>query len=68
MVEVTFPFKHLTIDLTINLFVDVSIDVAVDKVGGKTLLPLITKKQRDILNTCGLSTDDLPVCLDTISV
>lgn len=35
---------------------------------GKRLLSPITKKQRDILNTCGLSTDDLPTWLDSVSV
>ena len=36
--------------------------------GGKKLLSPITKKQRDILNACGLSTDDLPAWLASIPV
>ena len=35
---------------------------------GKKLLAPITKKQRDILNTCGLSTDDFPKWLSAIPV
>lgn len=35
---------------------------------GKRLLSPITKKQRDILSACGLSTDDLPDWLTTASV
>ena len=35
---------------------------------GKRLLSPITKKQRNILNACGLSTDDLPSWLSAISV
>lgn len=35
---------------------------------GKKLLSPITKKQRDILNTCGLSPDDLFAWLDTLPV
>lgn len=35
---------------------------------GKKLLSPITKRQRDILNACGLSTDDLPAWLSSIPV
>ena len=35
---------------------------------GKKLLSPITKKQRDILNACGLSTDDLPAWLASIPI
>jgi len=35
---------------------------------GKKLLSPITKKQRDILNACGLSADDLPAWLASIPV
>lgn len=35
---------------------------------GKKLLSPITKKQRDIFNACGLSTDSLPAWLSAISV
>jgi transposase len=35
---------------------------------GKKLLSPITKKQREILNCCGLSTDNLPIWLSKISV
>ncbi len=35
---------------------------------GKKLLSPITKKQRDILNSCGLSSDDLPAWLAKIPV
>lgn len=35
---------------------------------GKRLLSPITKKQRDILNACGLSTDNLPAWLDLLPV
>ena len=35
---------------------------------GKKLLSPITKKQRDILNTCGLSTNDMPAWLTSIPV
>lgn len=35
---------------------------------GKKLLSPITKKQRDILNACGLSAEDLPVWLDNVIV
>lgn len=35
---------------------------------GKKLLSPITKKQRDILNACGLSADDIPVWLAKLPV
>ena len=35
---------------------------------GRKLLSPITKKQRDIMNTCGISTDDLQAWLTKLSV